>query len=103
MSLSVGENQLAFLVLGCLHIDLDLVTDLQVRVVTELGDVDNALALVADVHENLALADGHHGSFYDLILHYLGEGLVVHLLIGLAVCIRSIFLKTVPVELVNGH
>ena len=99
----MGENKLTFLVLSCLYIYLDLITHLQVRIVTELGDIDDTLALIADVHENLALSDGHHGSFNYLVLHYLGESLIVHFLVSLTVCLGSAFLKTVPVKLVHRH
>lgn len=64
--LLVRKNQLSALVLGRLDIDLDLIADLQVGVVAELGNGNDTLALVADVHENLALGNARNGTFHDL-------------------------------------
>ena len=84
----MGENQLAFLVLCCLHIHLNLVTYLYIGIVAEFRDIDDTLALVPDIDEHLALSDCHHCSFNHLILHYFRKSLIVLFLIGLAVGLR---------------
>ena len=65
-SLLVREDELTALVLYRLYINLYLVANLQLRVVTELRCCDNALALVADVYDYLALVDLGNGTLYGL-------------------------------------
>ena len=73
----VGNDQLALAVLGVLDEHLDLVTDLEVRVVTELGGGDDTFALGADVHDDLTLVDRGDDTLDHLVLGDLLEGLVV--------------------------
>ena len=102
----MGKDELAFLVLCGLNVNLNLVTDLEVWIVTELRSLDDTLALVTYVDDNLSLGDGGNGSFNDLVLHDLGESLVISVLDGLlvlaAVNLGAAF-KRVPVELVRSH
>ena len=94
------KRQLAVLVLGRLHVDLDLLAYGQFGVVAEFGNGNDALALVADVDDNLALADAH-----DRALDHLADGdvrqrLVVSggdLLLRLGID-AQIVLERVPVE-----
>ena len=98
--LLVRKRQLAVLVLGRLHVDLDLLAYGQFGVVAEFGNGNDALALVADVDDNLALADAH-----DRALDHLADGdvrqrLVVSggdLLLRLGID-AQIVLERVPVE-----
>ena len=98
--LLVRKRQLAVLVLGRLHVDLDLLAYGQFGVVAEFGNGNDALALVADVDDNLALADTH-----DRALDHLADGdvrqrLVVSggdLLLRLGID-AQIVLERVPVE-----
>ena len=97
--LLVGKDELAFAVLGGLDIDIHFVTDLEVRVVAELGSGDDAFALVADVDDDLTLTDGGHCAFDDLVLDDLREGLVVELGDFFAIFDSGAFLfESIPVE-----
>src|SRR4030095_15732703 len=61
--LVLGEDDQPFVVLLGLEVDLDLLADLgQHAGVPELLDGDRALALVADVHEHLAVAHLDHAA-----------------------------------------
>ena len=60
------EDELTALVLYRLNINLNLVAYLQLRVVTELRCSDNALALVADIYDNLALVYLSYSTLYGL-------------------------------------
>ena len=97
--LLVGENELSALVLLVLHVDFNLVAYLEVRVVTELGSGDDAVALVADVDDYFLLVDGDDGAFHHLVFLDLVERLVVCLgevaLVGL---VPGTVLELVPVE-----
>ena len=66
--LLVGKDELALLVLCGLDIDLYLVTDLEVRIVTEFRSLDNTLALVTYVYDHLSLRDSGNDTFHDLVL-----------------------------------
>ena len=81
----MGKDELAFLVLCRLNVNLNLVTNLEVWIVTELWSLDDTFALVTYVDDNLSLGDGGNGSFNDLVLHDLGESLVISVLDGLLV------------------
>ena len=99
--LLVRKNQLSALVLGRLDIDLDLVADLQVGVVAELGNGNDTLALVADVHENLALGNARNGAFHDLADIDVRQRLVVSLcdlLLGMVIDPQVVLIR-VPVEI----
>ncbi len=102
--LLVGKDQLTLAVLGGLHIDLDLVSDLQVRIVTELGSLDDTLALVTYIDDNLPLGDGCDGTLDHLVLHDLGESLVIGLLnlfpVVLSVDLGAA-LEGVPIEILG--
>ena len=91
VGLVLGEDDQSFAVLLGLEVDLDLLAHLRERArVAELLDGDGPLALVADVHEDLAIAYLDHPAADDLpfldvahsplepILHAL-LGAVVHL------------------------
>ena len=73
----MGKDELAFLVLCGLNVNLNLVTDLEVWIVTELRSLDDTLALVTYVDDNLSLGDGGNGSFNDLVLNDLDRKSVV--------------------------
>ncbi len=99
----MGDDQLAFAVLGAFHQDFHLVTHLQVGVVTEFGGGDDTFALGADVHHDLTLVDGGHDTFHDLVLGDLGEGLLV---LGqglfLGALVSTVVFKCIPVEILGG-
>ena len=96
------ENELAFLVFLVLYIDLNLVANLELGVVTELGSGDDAVALLADVDHDLFLVEGDYRAFNNLVLLNFVEGFVVGLL---EVCLADTFagaiFKLVPVEVVQ--
>ena len=99
--LLVREGQLTVLVLGRLNIDLDLVSDLQIGVVAELRNGNHAFALVADVHENLALGDGRNGTLDHFAHGNVRERLVIRLgdLLLRLIIHAQVVLKGVPVEI----
>ena len=103
--LAVREHELALPVLCGLHIDLDLVADLEVGIVTELGDGDHALALASDVDNDFTLGERGHLSLDYFVLDNLGKSLVVCLLDGLPVLGAVAFaaLERVPVEVLGLH
>ena len=83
--LVLGEDDQPFVVLLGLEVDLDVVAHLGQRPVTKLLDGDGALALVADVDEDLAVAHlddvaAHHLAFLD-VAHATGKP-VRHALLG---------------------
>ena len=99
--LLVRQRELAALVLGGLDVYLDLVADFQFGVVAELGNGDDALALVADVHNDFTLADAHDGALDYLADSYVRQRFVVlrrDLLLGLVVDAQVVF-ECVPVEI----
>ena len=63
------KNELSFLVLSVLDIDLHFVTDFEIGIVAELRSHDDTLALVADVDNNLPLSNRGHDAFYDLAFY----------------------------------
>ena len=99
------ENELSFLVLRGLYVNLDLVTNLELRVVTEFRSGDDAFALVADVHEDFPLVDSCNCTFDNLARLDLGEGLVVSCLDGglVHITVCSLLLECVPVELLWSY
>ena len=98
----MGNDQLALAVLGVLDEHLDLVTDLEVRVVTELGGGDDTFALGADVHDDLTLVDRGDDTLDHLVLGDLLEGLVVQGGHFLAVLTGDgVVLESVPVEILR--
>ena len=104
-SLLVRKNELSFLVLRGLYVNLDLVTNLELRVVTEFRSGDDAFALVADVHEDFPLVDSCNCTFDNLARLDLGEGLVVSCLDGglVHITVCSLLLECVPVELLWSY
>ena len=102
----MGKDELTFLVLGGLNVNLNLVTNLEIWIVTELRSLDDTLALVTYVDDNLSLGDGGNGSFHNLVLHDLGKSLVVSVLdrlLVLAAVNLGAALKSVPVEVLWRH
>ncbi len=65
----MGKDELAFLVLSGLNVNLNLVTNLEVWIVTELRSLDDTLALVTYVDDDLSLGDGGDGTLDNLILN----------------------------------
>ena len=98
-SLLVWKNELTFLVLCVLYVNLYDVAGLQVGVVAEFACGDDTIALVADVYDNLFLVNRDHLAVNDLVLANLVEGFVVRLVkFFLAdVCHCAIF-ELIPVE-----
>ena len=97
--LPVGEDELTLAVFGGLDEDFHLVTDLQVRVVTEFRSGDDAFALGADVHDDLSLVDRGDGSLDDLVLDDAGEGLVIEFFVFLPVFSDdTVILESIPIE-----
>ena len=104
-SLLVRKNELSFLVLRGLNVNLNLVTCLELRVVTEFRSGNDAFALVTDVHEDFPLVDSCNCTFDNLTRLDLGESLVVSCLDGglVYVTIGRLLLKCVPVELLRSN
>ena len=97
----VAEHQLAVGVLLALDIDLNLVASLQVGIVANLADGDDAVALGTDVDDHLAVGDGHDGTLDDFLL---GKSIEA-LLIGVVLLARfllfdftSLLVDGIPVE-----
>ena len=98
----VRKSQLAVAVFGGIHVNLHLVADLQIGIVAELGVGDDALALVADVHQYLAFGDTRDGAFDHFADVDVRERFVVscgNLLFGLVIDAQIPF-ERIPVELV---
>ena len=96
----VRKSQLTVLILGRLDVNLDLVADLQIRVVTELRNGDDTLALVADIDDHFALVDTDDRTFGHLVCGDVRKSLVISLadlLFGLVVNAQVVF-KRVPVK-----
>ena len=94
------KSQLTVLILGRLDVNLDLVADLQIRVVTELRNGDDTLALVADIDDHFALVDTDDRTFGHLVCGDVRKSLVISLadlLFGLVVNAQVVF-KRVPVK-----
>ena len=68
LSLLVREDELAVGTFLVLNVDFNLVAHLQVGVGTEFSNRDNTIRLEADVDHDLAVSDGHHGAFDDLMV-----------------------------------
>ena len=99
--LLVRKGQLSVLVLGRLDIDFDLVAHFQIGVVAELRDGDDTLALVADVHQNLALGDGGYGTFDHFADVDVRQRLVIRLGdLGFVLVVNAqVVFKRIPVEI----
>jgi len=96
----VGEDELSLAVLCGLDENLDLVTDLQVRIVTEFRGGDDTFALRADVDNHFPLVDCGDDTFDDLVLDNLREGLGVQFVVLGFVCgLYAVILKSIPVKL----
>ena len=100
----MGKDELAFAVFGRLDEHFHLVTDFQVGIVAELRSHDDTFALGADVDDDFALGDGGDGTFNDLVLDDLGEGLVVGLgHFGAVFAGYAFTLEGFPVEIFGSH
>ena len=64
----VRENQLSLLVLLVFYVNLNLVTNLEVWIVTEFRSRDDTIALVADVNNYFLLVYRDYGTFGNLML-----------------------------------
>ena len=80
-SLLVREYELATLVFLIVNVNFNHVTHLQVGVVAEFAYGDDAIALVADVYNNLALVDRDNRTFHNLVLVDTAKGAVVGFLL----------------------
>ena len=100
-SLLVREQELSALVLYRLHVNLDFVADLQFRVIAEFRCRNDAFALVADIHDYLALVDFGYGTLDGLAYGNVGHRVVVLLrdfVLRLVVQTRLV-LKRIPIEI----
>ena len=101
-SLLVGEHELTLGILLVLYVNLNLVTNLQLGIVTELGSGDDTVALVTDVYNHFLLVGSDNGTFYYLMLAYLVECFVIRLLeVVFADVSACAILKLVPIEVVQ--
>ena len=100
----MGKDELTLLVLCRLNENLNLVTDFEVRIVTELRGGDDTFALGADVHYYFPLVNCCNDTFYDLVLDDLQKGLIVKLGIFLLVdgCC-SVILESIPIEVLGSY
>ena len=80
-SLLVREYELATLVFLIVNVNFNHVTHLQFGVVAEFAYGDDAIALVADVYNNLALVDRDNRTFHNLVLVDTAKGAVVGFLL----------------------
>ena len=98
------KDKLTFFVLSILNINLYFVTNCKLRVVSELVDRDDTLALVTDVYKNLSFANSNYSTLYYLILDNGRKSLAVHLLNFLfRNAILGIAFKCIPVKFVNCY
>ncbi len=98
-SLLVGEHELTFLVLGVLYVHLYGVAHLDVGVVAELRSGDDAVALVADVHDHFLLVGADDSALDHLMLGHFVERLVVGFVkLFLADFDSRAVFKLIPVE-----
>ena len=99
----MGEDKLALLVLLVLDEDLHFVADLDVGVVAELAEGDDAVALVTDVDHGLTLVEGDDRAFDHFFVLDGVEALVVSLreLLARLAGMGFAILKCVPVEVFN--
>ena len=67
--LTVRKNELSFSVLCRLDIHLYLVSDLEVRIIAELGYRNNALVLASDGNNNFALVHRCNNTLYNIVLN----------------------------------
>jgi hypothetical protein len=72
----LGEDDHSLIVFEPAEEDLHLVSDLEIFDVVELGKRDDALALVADVDEDLASAKFEDVAFDDAILAEVPSGIL---------------------------
>ena len=102
--LLVGDDELTLAVFCAFNKHFHLVTDLEVRIVTELGSGDDTFALCADVHHNLTLVDGGDDTFHNLVLRYLGEGLLVSFEgFFLGAFLHTLVLECIPVKILGSN
>ena len=73
----VGEKQLTVGVFLTLDIDLNLVTDFEIGIVTQFGSGDDTVALESDVDNGLTVADADDSTLNYLLLGEGFEGLLV--------------------------
>jgi hypothetical protein len=98
----VRENELTVLVLLVLNVNLNLVAELQVGIVTEFRSGDDTIALVADVDHHFLLVDRDNSAFYNLVVLNLAHGTLVGLgLLFLAHAGACAILELIPVEVVQ--
>ena len=96
------EDQLTFLVLCTLNVNLYLVADLQIRVVAEFRSGDDTVALVADVDNYLLLVNRDYCALYYLMVGNLVQGFVVSLVeLFLANISNCSILELVPIKIVE--
>ena len=76
-SLLVREHELTSAILGRINVNLYFITFFQVGIVAELRCWDYALALVANVYDNLTLVDSGYSTFDYFVSIDAAEGLVV--------------------------
>ena len=77
--LTVRKNQLAFLVFLVFYVNLNLVTDLQIWIVTEFRSRNDTIALVTDVNNHFFLVERDNSTLYNLVLLNLVQGFVISL------------------------
>ena len=77
--LAVRKNQLAFLVFLVFYVNLNLVTDLQIWIVTEFRSRNDTIALVTDVNNHFFLVERDNSTLYNLMLLNLVQGFVISL------------------------
>ena len=103
-SLAVRKHELSLLVFLRLDEDLNLVSDLKLRIVAELRCIDCAFALESNIDKYFTLADlGDRTDDYFLILDVRQRAVVRSflLLTGSRACYFSL-LKLIPIEVGDG-
>ena len=97
------EDKLALLVFLIFNVDFNGVADLQVGVVAEFADGDDAVALVANVDHYFALVHGNDSAVHHLVFTDFVEGFVVGLCKFFLAYARygATFLKRLPVEVLQ--
>ena len=95
----VRKYQLTFLVFLVFHINLNLVANLEVGIVTELACCDDTITLVTDVDNHFFLVNRDYFSLNHLTLVHLVQGFVVGLVefFFAHICVAAILIAF-PIE-----
>ena len=95
----MAQDQLTLLVLLVLDVNLNGITNLQVRVVAELAHGDDTIALETDVDNNFALVHCNNGTVHNIVVAYLvhTSGISLFLSLTALLALAAVFVS-IPVK-----